>query len=422
MVCHDPQQPVLDRTLKLLAESKSSNGGLDRLSLDLRQLADQHVQFLPLQMLTAQELAAAGRLKEAANVASRAAVVAPDDPEPLRLLCAIQAAAGDWESVRQTALRWRKLPGSSLIDPDLAIAESFLQQPKPNAPAAIAQLFPYVSPSAPEAAKLAALPLYGRALIMTSRAADAAALLEPMLSQSPRSRLIWLELATAPHKDAAAAIEWLKKAIPFIAESSNEKLALADAWEQIGQRYESTAAHEAARRVLQPIVNGTSVPAQAWAAWATVSQSLNDIPQAERGWREYLKQRPDDALAKNNLAYMLLMEGSPSQLAEAEQLARSAIAAAPNTSTLYDTLARIQLRLGKPDDAVKSFHAALDRNDNNLEAMIGLADVLESRSQDRDELKSLMLKIDGAIRAGAAVPTPLRKQFDRVKSAVSSSL
>lgn len=422
VICHDPQQPVLDRVLKLLADSKSPKTGSQHVADDLRELADQHMQFLPLQLVAAQELAVAGRFKEAADVASRAAVSAPDDPAPLRLLSAIQSSAGDWDSARQTALRWRQRPGIDPIEPDLVIARSYLQPSHPDPAAVLKQLASYISPDAPEHARLAALPLYARALIMSDRSAEAASLLEPGLAQSKQSRLIWLQLATAPHQDADAAIDWLKKVVPFLSDSIEDKLALADAWEQIGQRYDSTPAHQAARQALQPLMAGTNVSPEAWATWATISQSLNDIPEAEHGWREYLRKRPDDALAKNNLAYMLLMEGSQSQLAEAEQLARSAIAASPNISTFYDSLARIELRLGRTDNAVKDFHAALDRNDKNLEAMIGLADVLASRSQDRDELKALMLKVDSAIRAGAAISDPLRKQFDRVKNAVSSSL
>jgi predicted Zn-dependent protease len=153
-----------------------------------------------------------------------------------------------------------------------------------------------------------------------------------------------------------------------------------------------------------------------------VNQSLDNIPEAEHGWREYLVSNPADARAMNNLAYMLLLEASPSQLAEAEHLATNAIAADQTVSTFYDTLARIELRLGKTDEAVKNFRMALARNSRNIEAMIGLADALQSRPQDRDEVRALLGRIDAALRAGAPIATPLRKQLDRVRSALTSSL
>jgi hypothetical protein len=50
-----------------------------------------------------------------------------------------------------------------------------------------------------------------------------------------------------------------------------------------------------------------------------------------------------------------------------------------------------------------------------------LADVLQSRPQDRDEVKSLLTRIDAAMRQGAPIASSVRKQLDRVKSALSSS-
>jgi hypothetical protein len=57
-----------------------------------------------------------------------------------------------------------------------------------------------------------------------------------------------------------------------------------------------------------------------------------------------------------------------------------------------------------------------------VEAMIGLADVLQSRPNDREEAKSLLTRIDAIVQSSTPLPPPLRKQLDRVKSAISSSL
>ncbi|HSZ56103.1 MAG TPA: tetratricopeptide repeat protein [Tepidisphaeraceae bacterium] len=428
VISHDPQQPVADQAIKIMADARVRNDAMDhvpgdRVLASLRQLASRHEDFLPLEELLVQRYAGAGRLADAADVAARASAAVPDDPEPLRLLCAVQSAAGNWDAVRQAASQWRTLLGGNTLEADLALARAELRQTRPDPDAAIAHLSPHMAAGATPQARQAALPDYCAALIGAGRAPQAAALLEPDLKDSSPTRLLWLELAAAAHKDADAALAWMAQVVPLIpTDSIQEKLALADAWEHIGTRFDSQAAHESARDALKPIVQDSAAPAQAWSLWAAVNQSLDNLPEAEHGWRQYLQSNPADPRVMNNLAYMLLLEGGPSQLAEAEHLATSAVAADPSTSTFYDTLARIQLRLGKRDDAVKNFRAALDRNPANIEAMIGLADVLQSRPQDREEARSLLTRIDAALRAGTPIATPLRKQLDRVKSAITSSL
>lgn len=422
VISHDPRHPVADQAIKIMADARVRNDAPDRVLSALRQLAGQHEDFLPLEELLVQRYAALGNLSNAADIAARASAAVPNDPEPLRLLCAVQTAAGNWDAVRQAALQWRALLGGNTLDADLALARADLKQVRPDPEAAIAQLSPYMAQGAAPQGRQAALPDYCAALVGAGRAQQAASLLEGDLKESPHTRLLWLALASG-HKDADAASAWMARVVPLIPpDSVPEKLALADAWEHIGSRFDSPSAHEAARDVLKPLVQDSGIVPQAWSLWATVNQSLDNIPEAEHGWREYLKSNPTDARAMNNLAYMLLLEGSSQQLSEAGQLAGAAIAANPTVSTFYDTLARIQLRLGKVDQAVGNFRTALDRNPGNIEAMIGLADALQSRPQDREEARLLLNRIDAALRAGAPIPTPLRKQLDRVKTALSSSL
>lgn len=418
---HNPRDPVATQVVAMLADAKARNVPADQVLSSLRQLAERNPGFIPLQALAAQRLAAAGRLKEAGDLATRAAATSPDNPELARLACAIHAAAGNWDAARDAGLRWRKLVAAHPLEADLALARCDLQQPKPDAGAAAARLAPYVADGAPEAGRQAALPLYCSSLVAAGKSAQARAILEPMATASQKWRMVWLELAGF-QKDAAAAVAWVRTGARFVPDdSAQEKLALAEAWEQVGSRFDSAEAHEAARAILQPIVSGPNVPAGAWPAWAAVNQAADNYTEAERAWREYLRSNPNQPLARNNLAYMLLLQGGQAKLAEAEQLSASAISTEPGVSTLYDTLARVQLRLGKVDEAVKNFRAALNRNPANVDAMIGLADVLQSRPQNREEARALLARIDAAMKDGAAIASPLRKQLDRVKTSLSSS-
>jgi len=419
VVSHDPHQPIADQALAALVDAKTRNDPTDRIASVLRQLADQHPAFLPLQELLVQRYALMGRFKDAADIASRAGEIAPNDPEPPRMLCAVQSAAGNWIAARQAAARWRQRAAADPIGPDCAIAVTYLQQPAPDPQAALKQLAPYVAADVTQAHKRAATEIYCHALIAAGRGDDAAAMLHPLLSD-PHWRLIWFALAVA-HHDADAASKWLRDAIPSIpADSVSDQLALADAWERIGSHFDSATAHEAARDTLLPII-ARSPDRTAWSQWATVNQSLGNLPEAERAWRECLKTADNDAQVRNNLAYILLLESGSGNLAEAERLARSAIASDPNVATFYDTLARIELRTARADAAVTDFRAALDRNPSSIEAMIGLADVLQTRPSDRDEAKALLLRIDAALQQ-RPLPATLKSQLDRVKTALSSSM
>jgi predicted Zn-dependent protease len=418
VICHQPLLPALDQTLKILADKSAPDITLAA----LRELSDQHPDFIPLQELLATRYANAGRLKDAAEMASRSANSAVNDPAPLRLLCAIQTAAGDWIGVHQSAQRWRAMTPNNTFDPDMALARGYLSQSRPDADAAVRQLAPYVTDSTAAKQRDQALPLFMSALISAGKTADAETLLKPRLNEA-HWRMVWLELASSVQKDRAAALAWMQTIAPLIPDdSTDEKLALADAWERIGSRFDSADAHAAAMRILKPIVTDAKVPAGAWATWASVNQSAGDLPEAERGWRQFLAGRPNEPSAKNNLAYILLLEGGSAHLAEAETLCRDAIARQPGISGFYDTLARVQLAKGKSADAATNFRAALSRDPNNVEAMIGLADLLQSGAQNRDELKSLMIRIDAGLRNGTPLTPPIRQQLDRVKTALTSSI
>jgi tetratricopeptide (TPR) repeat protein len=305
--------------------------------------------------------------------------------------------------------------------PDINIALTYLAQANPDPQAALKQLDPYLADTATEAMKLAATPVYCRALIVAGRTDDAANRLMALVDKSPRWISTWLELATLAPKDADAASQWLKRIIPKIAtDSPPQAIALATAWEQVGQKFNSTSAHKAARDLLQTVISQPTPPVTAWWEWALVNQSLANLSESERGWQEYLKLNPKDPQGLNNLAYVLLLEGDAAELPKATQLATDAIAAVPTMSTFYDTLGRIQSQSGKRDDAIKNFRHALDLDPNDLDAMIGLADTLRAKPSGRDEARALLSRINAMIDAGSALTPPVREQLDRVKTAMSS--
>ena len=271
------------------------------------------------------------------------------------------------------------------VDPDINIALTYLEQPTPDPLAALRQLERYMGDGVPGVQSNAATPAYCRASrIRTDRRCRQSS--ASAGNKSPRWYAVWFELATLGAKDADAAADWLKRVEPSIgADATLLRIALAGAWEQVGQKFDSTTAHETALAQLKPITAKAPVPATAWWQWAIVNQSLANLVEAERGWDEYLKLNPKEPQGLNNLAYILFLDGDVAKLPRAEDLAMQAVAAYPDVSTFYDTLGRIEFRLGKTAGAIKNFRIALEKDPNDLDAMIGLADSLQSDPAGREE-------------------------------------
>jgi hypothetical protein len=101
---------------------------------------------------------------------------------------------------------------------------------------------------------------------------------------------------------------------------------------------------------------------RAWVNLGNVSSRRGQTNEAERAYRRALHLAPDDTDALNNLAWLLLENGSG--LEEAESLARRAAARpGPDRPLILDTLARILSALGRCDQADATFDEALGLTD-----------------------------------------------------------
>jgi Flp pilus assembly protein TadD len=96
-----------------------------------------------------------------------------------------------------------------------------------------------------------------------------------------------------------------------------------------------------------------------WVNLGNASSSAGRRDEAERAYRRALSLAHEDRDALNNLAWLLLEEGS--RLEEAESLAsRAAEQPGPDRPAALDTLARIQIARGRCDEAASVIQHALD--------------------------------------------------------------
>lgn len=110
--------------------------------------------------------------------------------------------------------------------------------------------------------------------------------------------------------------------------------------------------------------------------------------EAEARYREVLKLRPDNALAHNNIAWLLVQQGKPGALAHAER----ANALLPDRPPLMDTLALALLAEGQGAKALELQKKALERAPDSPQLRLTMARILAKtgdKGRAKDELERL---------------------------------
>lgn len=110
--------------------------------------------------------------------------------------------------------------------------------------------------------------------------------------------------------------------------------------------------------------------------------------RAEQHYRTVLRFQPENALAMNNIAWLLLRQSKPGALAMAER----ADALLPNRAPVLDTLASAQAAAGRFTDAVKTQRRAIAGSPEDPHLQLRLAEYLlkaGQKSEARQQLEAL---------------------------------
>jgi len=151
--------------------------------------------------------------------------------------------------------------------------------------------------------------------------------------------------------------------------TTDATLARALALEGEGRPQEAAALY---RQVL--LVRPDSV--RAWVDLGNAEADQGTRAAAEAAYRRALEIARDDQGALNNLAWLLLAEGT--RLEEAEELAaRAANQPGPDRPSAQDTLGRIQLARGRCAEAARTFREALAAEPASETTRAGLRDGLQ---------------------------------------------
>lgn len=383
----------------------------------LRQSADRFPRFLPLQAILARSYLQSDMIDDAVNLADRLLDNLPGEPEAAALATTIYRASRQWAPMKQAAGQWRKLlPGGSsdAVRPaDLAIAEacSNLQQPAE----VIAALQPHLvdAARAPEE-NATLLRLAASAMLASNQPERADDLLGPLLPTSKPARVIWLRITAEPAMPPPLANEWLARAAAAIDPSAvDEATAYARAASVVATRYGDPQPIRNAIDVLRRHTIEPRPDPEAMFLTAALHMQLGQLADAERMYRSVIAARPDYAEARNDLAYVLLLRNG--DLKEARSLAATAAAATPDNSNMHETLGRICAALDDRPAAMAAYDRALQLNGSNLDALIGKAHLLRQQGQSA-EARKLMARITPMLNSAPPLAEPVRVQLEQLRT------
>jgi tetratricopeptide (TPR) repeat protein len=422
----DPANEAGAAALSAIATSQSAHESVDALAERLTALSARFATYLPLLNLTVHTDCAAGRFDNAAVLARSACEALPVDAEPARLLSFACSAAGHWDAALTAATDWRS---RSLADPqpaDLAIARAQIELQ--HGDRALDQLLPYLTKasSSPDAMSdkptpaSTTLELYLKALCLQDRADQAWGMVSPMVRQSHAWRRRWLQIVGQTAKDPASGADQLHLVEPMLeATSVDDQLARGEAWCTIGSRFNDTASLQTALSVVEPLTDTSAAPADAWLLMGGIQQELNNLPDAESAFAKAVQLSPDWAVAKNNLAMIMWLRGEDAHAAQ--QLAMSAVTAAPGSSAMHCTLGEIDQQLNDPDGARSQFEIAVQLSNENTEALIGLASV-QDRTGHGTEVPGLVQQADALLaKSHHPLPPQVQQELQRLHNGTRSS-
>lgn len=370
--------------LRLVAASEG--GVTPELANQLRTLADANPNLLPLQIAATRALIETRQFPQAAAVAARAARTFPTAVEPAWLQAEALSATGRWIDVLGAAAEWRGRLSGSTLAADLMLAEANLRLRQPDQ--AIAALKPHLDAALADPANhVEVVARHLRGLIAMDRYADASKILVPLIPRDAVWRFLAMEQAASSVGDANVAAQWLDAVAQSVpAEATGDRTFLGQSWWALAQRTGRPEFAAKAKEILAAVTTREDAGANAWYLHGVITELGGDTAGAEAAYRKALALDSSLALAQNNLAMLVITRGGDA--AEALRLAEAAVASQSSNVAFLDTLAIVQAKAGKCDDAVATIRKAIDLDPTNAQWRRSLADIYTSCGRT-DEAKAV---------------------------------
>ncbi len=330
----------------------------------------------------------------AAALATRAAQSFPMSAQAADVAVNALMRGGRWAEVVTFARAWRVRNPSAAMNADTLAATAMMEMNQ--ASAAQKELAGYVPKALAKPEENASIiSLYAAALHQTGAAAEAERMLKPLLQKGDALRLAWLA-AVQRYLPLSAQVA----AVLHLTELKDEGSA---AWQfQLAGAATSLGVNDAAlqanaKRLLAKLVARNDLTPTALAILASLREREGNLEQAETLYRKAIAADGGLAVAKNNLAMMIVQRNG--DLAEAAKLASEAIRSDPSFPNYYDTLARVQAKAGETAKAVETVREATRRDPEHPEWQVSLAE----RLVDANETESAAAVLAKVVKGGKTV-------------------
>ncbi len=284
----------------------------------ISKLIDESPQYPVLWKMGISMHRDAEKYERAWDLAQQAASRFPTQSEPLRWATSLSMLRGDWEQARADAQAWRMRVPNSTYEPDVLLAQCWMELNEPQRALEVLQPHRKVLVSTVESRPFNTSLLID-ALARTDHYDDAETLIKPLLVTDERWPLLWLGISRSLPPEKAA------EAIVLVENNSDDSLSTN-------------------RAVMR-----------AWFALAARDQA-DTYKQNALGWAERLAQRPETEIeAKLNLASMTLAEGKPN---EAVTIYKEVLQKDPKNAIALNNLAMVLLELNELDEALEAINLA----------------------------------------------------------------
>ncbi|MEM9063997.1 MAG: hypothetical protein AAGB51_00740 [Planctomycetota bacterium] len=337
----------------------------DRTSLDgLRGFTEDHPTWSLSWLTLATELVAAGDANEAVRVLVNASDRVPNEAVIPATGWELAAGLGEWGQAERFARTWRT---RSALDPhgaNMALATSLARRGD------LAGAEQILSASrdriiAEANARPRDLVTYAEVLVSLGRLAEGEALLRPRLDEAEGWVASYTQLGLRlPALEERRA--FLRRAIEVVADKPAGIAIIGQAWLEDAEATGEAASAETARDTLRLVAREPRFAAAAWGMIARSEELLDNQDAAIEAYRTAVELSPDNVLALNNLAYMMLSDESNDGV-EAAGYARRAVellrrggSSGDVVAQALDTLADAERRQGRFEEAAAASAEAIE--------------------------------------------------------------
>ncbi len=418
LVIEEGDERTRQRFLDAMKAWESNPSDRATLLARLRRITETSPTFYPAWYFLVSILLEDGSTPQAAQAARVAARVLPTDPRVARLAVAALARNGELIDALDMAYQWRERLVGVTLDADVAIAElnGLLNQHAKG----LAALEPWRDRILAEAdAAPDRVVLLATLMARSGREEEAHAMLWPLAERTPRFASAYLRIAQQLDDAPAVRRQWVERVEPLLAGRQDAALDLARAWYMIATEGGES---EALRRVVALLGDNPDRHAdkgEAALLLAASHDSLGNAQEALRFYRAALELSPNEPMALNNFAYLLVNSGGSAE--EALKAAQQAVglAAQGNLPAAYrasflDTLGVIHLRLEQFEAAEKVFRDAIALSPQDIGLLVGAAEA-QARGGNAEAATKTIGRIDAMISRGAAVSPAIEGRLQSVR-------